>query len=440
MNCALAIDIGASSGRHIVYLEKDGRTEEIEVHRFENRILKVDGHLFWDMENLEKNLILGLKKAKEAGYVPYTIGIDTFGVDDALLDDEGKLVHPVRCYQDRENIINREKAFADFPAETLYARSGTFPQYFNTFFQLYQDKRDGSLKKTKTILFFASYLYYLLTGEKYNEFSFASTSGLLDRTTKDYDEVLLDYLGLTKEQFAPFLAPGEKVGTLKKEIVQEVGYDADCIMTFTHDTASSCFGAGVKEGELFLSSGTWSLLGVMEKECHPEMASYAYGFTNEHNRPDEIRFLKNIVGMKIINQAKAELTPSLSIVDVVILAKEGASYPYVFDASDSSFLSPNSMKDEILSALQKNGYPLPKTEGELYYCIYHSLAVQYQKAIEEIEKITGKSYDTICIFGGGNKNRLLNQMTEQLTGKKVRLGPSEATSYGNYLAQKLYRK
>ncbi len=431
----IAIDIGASSGRHIFYYQKDGKWEGFELHRFKNEIIKKDNHLFWNTKQLEKELIVGLKNAKEKDLEVLSIGIDTFGVDYALLDSDDSLVREVYCYQDRANIESKEEVLSDFKEEELFTLSGTYPQYFNTLFQLKRDQKEGYLKKTKTILFFASYLYFLLTGKKYNELSFASTSGLLEKGTGDYSSVLLSYLGLEKNQFAPFLKPGEEIGLLKDEITEKIGYQCKVVMTYTHDTAASCFGADIKKGELFLSSGTWSLLGAMEKEYHIEQQSFDNGFTNELNDQDQIRFLKNIVGMKLINQVKEEVCPDKDITEIVKEAEQGKDYPYTFDASDSKFLSPVSMKEEILSDFKTNNVSLPGNDAQLFYAIYHSLALQYKKAVAEIEKITGKSYSTLCIFGGGNKNLLLDKMTEELTRKKVRLGPSEATSFGNFLGQ-----
>lgn len=435
INCYLAIDIGASSGRHIAYYKENETWCSKEIHRFKNNILTKDNHLYWDMDNLKDNIVLGLKKAKEMGFAVLSLGIDTFGVDYALLDENDNLIRDIYCYQDRANIESKEEVLRDYSEESLFALSGTYPQYFNTLFQLKRDQKLGHLQKTKTILFFASYLYFFLTGKKYNELSFASTSGLLEKESGTYSEELLSYLGLRKDHFAPFLSVGNVVGSLKDEIAKEVGYQTKCVMTFTHDTAASCFGASIKKGELFLSSGTWSLLGVMDDCYHTDKLSYLNGFSNELNKRNQIRYLKNIVGMKLINQAKDEIEENMDIMKVVKLAEEGKYYPYIFDASDSRYLSPKNMKREIENELSSKGYPLPKNSAELFYCIYHSLVVQYKKTIDDIEKQTGKNFDSICIFGGGNKNQLVNRMTEELTKKKVRLGPSEATSFGNVLGQ-----
>ncbi len=438
INCYLAIDIGASSGRHIAYYKENDTWCSKEIHRFKNEIRSIDNHLYWDMDNLKDNIVLGLKKAKEMGFAVLSLGIDTFGVDYALLDENDNLIRDIYCYQDRANIESKKEVIQDYSENRLFSITGTYPQYFNTIFQLRRDQKLGYLVKTKTILFFASYLYFYLTGKKYNELSFASTSGLLEKEKADYSNELLSYLGLRKEQFAPFLSVGNEVGKLKDEIVKEVGYQTKCVMTFTHDTAASCSGASIQKGELFLSSGTWSLLGVMDDCYHTDDVSFQNGFSNELNEEHQIRYLKNIVGMKLINQAKEEIDGNLDIVTVVKLAEEGKDYPYIFDASNSRYLSPKNMRNEIEEELSSKGYPLPKNSAELFFCIYHSLVVQYRKTIEDIEKQTGKRFDSICIFGGGNKNQLVNRMTEELTKKKVRLGPSEATSFGNVLGQ-IYR-
>ena len=315
--------------------------------------------------------------------------------------------------------------------DTLFNKTGVYPHSFNTLYQLYDDKMHGLLKKTKTIMYYPCYLAYLLTGVKNNEISIASTSGMLSSKTRDYDDEILNILGINKDIFAPTIEATNIIGELKKDIQEEVGFNAIVKQVYCHDTASATIGAKTNKDEIFISSGTWSLIGVINNKYTNSLEVFDQGFTNELNSKEEIRFLKNIVGMFIINEIEKEQKERINILTIVEMAKKGTNYKEIFDPTEHKFLAPASMEQTIKEDFIARKIEPPKNLEELFYCVYNSLAHAYKKAVEDIEEITHKKYDTIKVFGGGSKNKFLNQLTEDITKKRVIEGPSEATAIGN---------
>ena len=437
MKYSLAIDIGATSGRAMLghYENSDLILEEI--HRFDGYQIERNGHLFWDTNKIVSEIIKALCKCKEKGRIPSSLGIDTFGVDYVLLDENDKEVRPVYCYRDSRTEKSKREFETLMDVSTLYQKTGVYPQLFNTLYQLYDDKGHDLLQKTKTIMFLPCYLAYQLTGVKYNELSIASTSGLLNKDSFYFDKDILDLLGLEDTIFAPFKKNGETIGFLKKNIQEEIGFNLEVKNVLSHDTGTGVYGAKVRLNQLFLSSGTWSLLGVLKENYDTSKESYEAGFTNELNGYKQVRYLKNIVGMYIVNRVNQEQTNPLPITEVVELAKKGQNYQEIFDPTQNKFLSPKNMQQAILDDFEERKRPMPKNLSELYFSIYNSLANCYKESIEEIEMLTHQKYDSIVIFGGGSKNQFLNELTEELTNKKVSVGPSEATSIGNILCQEI---
>ncbi len=437
MKYSLAIDIGATSGRAILgHREKENLILE-EIYRFEGYQIEKNGHLFWDTDKIVSEIITALHKCQENRCIPSTLGVDTFGVDYVLLDENDKEIRPVYCYRDSRTEKSKKEFEEKMDIPTLYEKTGVYPQLFNTLYQLYDDKLHGLLTKTKTIMFLPCYLVYRLTGVKYNELSIASTSGLLSKDTFYYDEDILALLGIEDVIFAPFKKNGETIGRLQNGIQKEIGFDLEIKNVLSHDTGTGVFGAKVGLNQLFLSSGTWSLLGVLRENYNTSKESYEAGFTNELNNYKQVRYLKNIVGMYIVNTVNKEQEKPLPITEVVELAKQGHEYQEIFDPSLHEFLAPKNMQKAILDNFQKRNRPLPKNLQELYFSIYNSLANCYKVSIEEIETITNQKFDSIVIFGGGSKNEFLNGLTAKLTHKKVIVGPSEATSIGNLLCQEM---
>ena len=433
MNYYLAIDIGASSGRHILgHYDENGRLQIEEIYRFRTGLVKEkDGSLHWDIASLVSDVFTGLKKAKQIGKIPCSIGIDTFGVDYALLDKDDKLIGEVMSYRDERTVAAKERFMAP---SLLFSLTGVQPQAFDTAYQLYCDKGVGKLDNAKTILLLPSYLAFLLTGIKQNELSIMSTSALLDSRAYDFSDPMLSHLGLSAKEFGTILEAGTLIGPFTQEVANKVGYTAGVYASLTHDTASAFYGSSSLPNDVLLSSGTWSLLGAIIDKPIIDATSYKAGFTNELSHKGEVRFLKNIMGMWLINRVKREASREISILEIVDGARNGSSYSPTFDAGDESLFSPDNMTEAIMSLLEKDGNRLPKSDSELYYCIYHSLAESYKKAIGELIKITGKTFTGICIFGGGSKNSFLNELTEKVTGLPVHVGPSEATAIGNILS------
>lgn len=441
MRYHLAIDIGASSGRLILsHLDENSKIVLEEVHRFKNGPIKKDNHLFWDIDSLYNSIIEGLKKCKEIDKIPSTFSIDTFGVDYALLDENDKLIRPIYCYRDDRNAKAKEILNQSFTDLYLFKESGIYPNTFNTIFQLYDDYLNHSLNNVKTILYIPSYLYFLLTGEKYNEMSFASTTGLLNASTHEYDEKLLSIVGLKKDVFAPFLEEGKKVGELKKEIQDEIGFNVTGVMCFTHDTASAVYASNIHKNEIFLSSGTWSLMGVLLNKSLIQDVCFASNFTNELNDINTVRFLKNINGMYIVNRVNDELNKNYSFVDIVEMSKNNETYEGVFDVNDPSLLAPINMISSIKSLIKQNGFKDIKNDGELFYCIYHSLVISYKECIEQIKDLTKKDYDSLVIFGGGSQNLYLNDLIKKHCHISVKVKEKEATAIGNIISQIKYTR
>ncbi len=436
-NYFLAIDIGASSGRHILGHTENGKLILEEIFRFKNGAVKTGGKLVWDDKALFQSIIEGLKKCKELGKIPVSVGIDTWGVDYALLDKNDNLIGEIYSYRDERTLAVMKEVYGIIPERELYERTGIKEQVFNTVFQLYCDKKSGKLEMAETFLMMPDYLHFLLTGVKKNEYTNASTTGLLNAAKRDWDYEIIEKLGLKKSLFKPLFYPCEKVGGLRQEIVKEVGFDCTVYLPATHDTASAIMAVPVENNPLYISSGTWSLIGIeMSKENTSEVARKS-GFTNEGGFNKTVRFLKNIMGMWMIQNIKKELNDRYDFVELVRLAREAEDFPSTVDVNDLSFFSPDSMITAVKEYCKKTGQQVPETVGELAFCVYRSLAESYKKSVEQIEEITGAKFDKIHIVGGGCQNELMNELTAAITHRTVVAGPIEATATGNLVAQML---
>jgi len=430
----LAIDIGASSGRHIVGDIVDGKLVCEEIYRFPNgAIRRDDGSMVWEHERLFAEVLNGLKEAKTRGKTIDYIAIDTWGVDYALLDDEDKIIGDLRCYRDARGEKATAKVHDLIPFEELYRHIGIQFAPFNTIYQLYDDVCTGKLAKAKTFLMLPDYLNFLLTGVKKQEYTNATTTGLLNAKTHDWDEEIFRKLGLPREIFLSPTQPSSVVGPLKKEIAELLGYEATVLLPATHDTASAILAAPIAFGEPYLSSGTWSLLGVEEKSAHTEDLAREYNYSNEGSVNYSFRFQKNIVGLWMIQQVRHELNDAYSFAEIARLAAENPTEK-TLNVEDPCFLAPVSMIEEIKK--QIGDVPL----GELFYSVYRSLALCYRDSLRQLESLTGKTYESLHIVGGGANNRLLNELTAKECGIPVYAGPSEATAIGNLLAQLLATK
>lgn len=433
----LAIDIGASSGRHILGYIEDGKMVLEEIYRFKNGAEKRGDKLVWNDQNLFESIVNGLKKCKEIGKIPVSIGIDTWGVDYALLDENDNLIGEVYSYRDDRTLSVIDEVHSIVSENESYERTGIQKQVFNTIYQLYCDKKSGKINNAKTFLMVPDYLHFLLTGIKKNEYTNASTTGLLNAKTREWDMEIIDKLGLKKELFKSLSQPGTLVGALKDEIVKEVGFSANVYLPATHDTASAVMAVPNTELPLYISSGTWSLMGIeSQNEITTEVANKS-GFSNEGGYGKSVRFLKNIMGLWMIQNVKKELDDKYSFTELAEEAAKVSDFDSIVDVNDLSFFAPESMIDAVKNYCKKTGQKVPETVGQIALCVYASLAKCYNLAVEQIEEITGVKFNEINIVGGGCQNVLLNKLTARYTNRKVVAGPIEATATGNIMAQML---
>ena len=430
MKYYLAIDIGASSGRHIVGYIDNGVLKTKETYRFKNSVQLKDNHLIWDIDNLFDEVKNGIKVTLKEFNKIESMSIDTWGVDYVLLNGD-KEIFPVYAYRDNrtKNVIDKVHKIISF--DKLYKITGSQFQEFNSIYQLYDDLEKKRLDNATDFLMIPEYLMYKLTGIKKKEYTNASTMGLLDLNTLNYSNEIIETLGFKKELFKTLYKPGTIVGDFKEEIQEEVGGNIKVVLSPSHDTASAVEGINMEVNSPYISSGTWSLLGIkLEKGINTDTALKA-NYSNEYG-PDYIRLQKNIMGLWIIQGLSKQMNLDFSI--MVELAKE-SKYKEIFDVNDSCFLSSLDMKNEIINYFIRNKKNPPLEDKDIINTTYISLAYSYKVAIEELEKITNKKYDSLYIVGGGAKNEYLNELTEYFTKKKVIALPIEATAIGNLYSQ-----
>jgi len=438
----LAIDLGASSGRHILGHIEEGLFKMEIIHNFSNRIITKNGSVCWDVDYLFSEIITGLKKCAAIGKTPYSISIDTWGVDFALLDCNDKLLGDFVSYRDVRTKGMDDVAFTKILKDELYRKTGIISNEFNTIYQLMavQKHNPEMLKEAKTLLMLPEYLNFLLTGVKKAEYTNATTTGLVDINSKDWRHDIIDALGMPKDIFLPLNQPGTFVGELSREIQEAVGYNAKVFLCASHDTASAVVATPFvsPESKLFLSSGTWSLLGVESSVPNTTSKAMASGFSNEGGFNNTYRFLKNIMGLWMLQSVKRELDAmsgkeiSFSELDKLAMAADISS---IVDCNDARFFAPGSMIEEIQGFCKDSGQQVPKSPGELAKVVYHSLAACYRDTITELEDLFQQEFNHIHIIGGGSQSNYLNSITAQAAGKTVLAGPIEATAIGNLVVQ-----
>ncbi|MBQ7712877.1 MAG: rhamnulokinase [Clostridia bacterium] len=424
----LAVDIGASSGRHIVASLENGKLMMREVYRFKNGVTEKDGRLYWDADRLFGEILRGLKAADEAGLRPDYVGIDTWAVDYALLTEKDEPIGGVFAYRDGRGAAVKEATHAvtDFP--TLYRKTGIQYAPFNTLYQLFDDKRTGRLDRAHSFLMLPDYFHFRLTGVKKQEYTNATSTGMVNALTHRWDEEIVEKHGFPKYLFGELSQPGTVVGHFTPAIRKAVGYDATVILPATHDTASAVLAAPVTDGAPYLSSGTWSLLGAEVPAAHTEERAMQYNYSNEGSVNYAFRCQKNIIGLWMIQEVRKELGEKYSFAELAEMARKEPNDD-LLDLSDSRYLAPKSMIGEIQAAVGK------RSVGALAYTVFRSLARSYKTALEELEAVIGKGSDTLHVIGGGCQNALLNELTARETGKKITVGPVEATAIGNLIAQ-----
>lgn len=436
---ALAIDLGASSGRHILGHIEDGKIILQEINRFSNDMVQRNQHSCWNMEALLAHIRSGLAKCAVLGTRPKTLGIDTWGVDYSLVAPDGQCLYDSIAYRDARTEAMPEQLDQAISAEALYSLTGIARQSFNTVYQLMAElsAHPELHHNGGKLLFTPCYLSYRLTGIAQNEYSIASTSGLLNAESRTWDSAVLQAAGIP----APLLgaapvAPGTLLGSLLPEIADMLGAACDVILPASHDTASAYLAVSTDgENAATLSSGTWSLLGMeLDAPLLTEKARLA-GFTNEGGYGGKYTVLRNIMGLWILQSIRREWSERYTFAQMSEMATHGANYKDVFDAAHERFLAPQRMVNEIEAALREAGSPPPANDEELLYCVHHSLALCYRDAVRNLAALTGKPIQTLHIVGGGCQNRTLNQLTADATGLRVFAGPLEATALGNIVTQ-----
>ena len=440
MEYFLAVDIGASSGRHILGYIEDGKIKLEEIYRFENGIKKINGEYCWDINHIFNEVKNGMKRCNEVKKIPKSIGIDTWGVDFVLLDENDEVLGNTVSYRDSRtegmidelsNVISKDK---------LYFHTGIQFNRINTIYQLFALKRNKPeiLEKARTFFMIPDYLNFLLTGKKVNEYTDASTTQLINSFDKTWDEEILRELEISSEIFQEISMPKTKLGGLRKELKDELGFDLEVILPATHDTGSAFISSICNDSDsVYLSSGTWSLIGVENRFpiCVPQ--SMEYNFTNEGGIDYRFRFLKNIMGLWIIQEVKRNFNNQYTFAELVDEARKASYIDSVIDVDDDRFLNPDNMIIEIQNYCMENNLRVPESVGEIAFCAFNSLAHSYKKAVKDLEVIFEKEFKRINIFGGGCQNNLLNELVANVTGKEVLAGPIEATAIGNIVVQLL---
>jgi len=433
----LAVDIGASGGRHILGWLRDGKIHTEEIHRFSNGMIQIDGQQCWDVELLFNEVITGLKKCAETGKIPESVGIDTWGVDFVLLDKNGKMTGPAVAYRDNRTDGMDVELCKVISESELYARAGIQKMFFNTIYQLMAVKTHTPqiLNNAAHMLFIPDYLHYLLCGVMKNEYTIASTSGMLNAVDKTWDDEIIDRCGLPREIFCEIVPAGTVLGRFTDEIKKAVGYDCNVITPASHDTASAFLAVPAKSDKsVYISSGTWSLLGVELHEPLTSEAAEIANFTNEGGFEYRYRFLKNIAGLWLLQSVRKEIGEGIDYNDLVISAQK-SDCSSIFDVNDDRFAAPESMVDSIREVCRECDQPEPEDIADFARSIFLSLAKSYASTAGILQELTGIKFECVNITGGGSQNDYLNKLTATACGLPVYAGPTEGTALGNIISQ-----
>jgi Sugar (pentulose and hexulose) kinases len=437
----LAIDIGASSGRSILGTIQNDRIGLEEIKRFPNPMIEINGRLYWDLLYLYNQIIESLKEIKLQQYDITSIGIDTWGVDFVCFGNDGIPLRMPYSYRDTHTFGAPERFFSRISKEEVYQKTGIQIMNFNTLFQLDTQLGENSsiYPVIDKILFMPDALSYLLTGKMVTEYTIASTSQMINPYSKEFDRSLLEAIKLSEERFAPIVFSGTEVGKISDSVQYLTDLeDVSVIAVAGHDTASAVLAVPAEnENFAYLSSGTWSLMGIESKEAVINEETFTLNFTNEGGADGSIRLLKNICGMWLIEQCRKEWekdTP-ISYGDIVAAAKQSTPFQCFINPDSPCFASPSSMVDSIQNYCRQTNQFVPETVGEIARCIYESLAFRYKQTLQNLQKLAAFPIDILHIIGGGSKNTMLNSFTSNAIGLPVIAGPSEATAVGNILLQ-----
>lgn len=442
-HCFLAVDIGATSGREAVcFLNGEGKLELREIHRFTNTILNVGGRYYWDIFAIYLAIVEGLRKCAAGGWRPESIGIDTWGVDFGFVGKDGSILGLPRAYRDPYTEGVPEEFCRFIPAEKLYSRTGIQILAFNSIFQIFRQSRDGfsPFLNADKLLFIPDMLSYMLTGKMVCEYTVASTSQLLNPFTRDFDDSLLAAAGVGRDMFPEMVMPGTVIGELTDYIAEVTGLGKVRVVAVAgHDTASAVAAVpSLTKNFAYLSSGTWSLMGIEAETPVVSPEAGKMNFTNEGGVDGSIRFLKNITGMWLLEQSRKEWKrkgKDYGYDEIMKMAVKGSRFTVTVNPDDPRLANPESMTEAISMLCAEKAGKVPADDAELVYCIFHSLACRYGEVFESLKRLAPFSIDSLYIVGGGVRNVLLNRMTEEVTGVKVVAGPSEATAAGNCMIQ-----
>ena len=433
----LAIDIGASGGRHILGYLEDGILRLEEVHRFPNGMIQKDGQLHWDVEAIFGEIINGLKKCAALGKIPVGVGIDTWGVDFVLLDKACALVGPTIAYRDSRTDGMDNELSKLISEQELYSRAGIQKMLFNTIYQLMaiKTKTPSVLDNAAHLLMMPDYLHYRLCGVMRNEYTIATTGALINAKTKAWDNEIISRCGFKREIFGEIVPAGTILGGLTDDVKQSVGFDCTVIMPPSHDTASAFLAVPAKsERSVYISSGTWSLMGTPISEPITTEASRAANFTNEGGYEYRYRYLKNIAGLWLLQSVHKELGHEVGYSELVAMARASNCYA-IFDVNDERFGAPDSMVSVIRDACREDGQTPPESLGDFARSIFRSLAVSYAQTLGNLQALTNTTFDCVNIIGGGSQNEYLNELTAAACNLPVYAGPTEGTAIGNIAAQ-----
>ncbi|MCI1681053.1 MAG: rhamnulokinase [Bacteroides sp.] len=434
-----AIDLGATSGRTILGTFSSKGLELQEINRFPNHLIEAGGHFYWDIYELYRHILEGLKLVSRMEDVQITsIGIDTWGVDFVCVGKDGGLLRQPYSYRDPHTNGAPESFFARVPRNRVYGWTGIQVMNFNSLFQLDTLRRnaDSALAAADKILFMPDALSYLLTGKMVTEYTIASTAQLINAHTRKLEPALLSEVGLTEEHFGRFVYPGEKIGALSEEVQKLTGLGAIPVIAVAgHDTASAVAAVPALDRNFaYLSSGTWSLMGVETDAPVITAETESCNFTNEGGVSGTIRLLKNICGMWLLERCRAEWGET-SYSDLIAEAEECEPFRCLINPDDPLFANPDSMEQAIKSYSVTHRQPQPETRGEIVRCIFESLALRYRQVLDNLRSLSPRPVDVLHVIGGGSRNELLNQFTANAIGIPVVSGPSEATAIGNVMIQ-----
>ena len=453
MKTYLAVDIGASSGRHILGWLEDGKMRLSEVYRFKNGAAQKNGRLCWDADGLQRHVLAGRRACAAHGapegsalagcapeaLLPESVSIDTWGVDFVLLDENLNRIGDAVAYRDGRTAGVPEKLEAVLPFAELYARTGIQRQVYNTVYQLWSLRQAApeQLERAAHFLMMPDYLAFTLTGVCANEYTIASTSALLNARERTWDAEILKRIGVPAHIFHPVRMAGEPLGRLTPAVCEAAGFDTLVRLAPSHDTASAFLAVPARdENAVFLSSGTWSLIGVENPEPITTAESRAQNFTSEGGYAYRYRYLKNIMGLWMLQNIRRELGQTRFDFELLAkLAESAADYPGRVDVNDGRFLAPDNMQEAVRVVLRENGFKEKPTAAQTLSCVYHSLAESYAEAVRGLEKITGRAFTSLNIVGGGSQDAYLNQLTADATGLPVYAGPTEGTAIGNIAVQ-----